>query len=137
MEELKWKYIKPLENKLSIKEVEKKYNIQIPNDIETCIIKNNGGRPNLKVYDTEKSKERVFKTLLSYNTEDIENVYKVLEVFKKENIELLPIASDPGGNFICSDFKENNKIVLWIHETGKKEYVAESFAKFLTKLYEI
>lgn len=134
MEELKWKYIKPLKDEKSLDIIEEKFNFKIPIDLKECILKNNGGRPSRKVFDTDKSVERVIKTLLSYNENDIENIYRVLDIFKKEEIDLLPFAIDPSGNYICVD--KENSVVLWNHETNIVEYIAKSFSEFLNRLYE-
>lgn len=135
MNSLIWKYIKPLKDTNCIKIFELENNITIPQELKECILNNNGGRPNVKVYDTDKSSGRVFKTLLSYNKEDIETIYKILPLFKENSISLLPFASDPSGNFICIDLKNKDSVVLWIHEIDSIEYVAESFRKFLGILH--
>lgn len=130
MEDLIWKYIKPLKDKKSLNIIEEKFKFKIPIDLRECILKNNGGRPNRKVFDTDKSTERVMKTLLSYNENDLESIYKV----EKEENDLFPFAIDPSGNYICID--KENSVILWNHETNTGEYVAKSFSDFLSKLYE-
>ena len=135
MNSLSWKYVKALKDRQCIKVFELENGITIPKDLKECIFDNNGGRPNVKVYDTNKSSGRVIKTLLSYNQEDVENIYKILPLFKENSIFLLPFASDPSGNFICVDLANKDSIVLWIHETESTEYIAESFSKFLGILH--
>jgi hypothetical protein len=73
-----WKYVKPLVNKAAIEKFETKNKISLPADLKQCIKVNNGGRPDKNTFDTDKSKERVFKTLLSFNENDVE---KYLQIF--------------------------------------------------------
>jgi len=135
MNNLTWKYVKKLKNKKAIENFENENKIKLPIDIIECVKKNNGGRPNKKTFDTENSKERVIKNLLSFNSDDLETVYSIFEVLNKEDNRLFPIASDPSGNYICYDLM-NKKIVLWLHETNKVENISNDFSEFLDALYE-
>ncbi|MGG7153456.1 SMI1/KNR4 family protein [Clostridium neonatale] len=131
---LTWKYVKPLTDCNAVEKVEKLYNIKIPADLKNCIKEYNGGRPDLEAFNTGKSNERVFKTLLSYNKQDIENIYDVISFFRNNITEdLIPFASDPSGNYICLN---KNKVVLWVHDNGSLENVANSFSEFLNMLYD-
>jgi len=65
MNNINWKFVIPMEDKEAIEKIEKKYNILLPNDLKECIRDNNAGYPDKKVFDTEISKERIFKDLLS------------------------------------------------------------------------
>src|SRR5574344_1199302 len=128
-----WKYVKPTTMD-KIEAVEKENAIKLPEDLQNLLIANNNGRPSPSTFDTKKSKERVFKKLLSYNKEDTENIYTAIEVLKKENSYLFPIASDPSGNFIC--LEKGEKIVLWLHEVNRTEFIAKSMTEFIEKLYQ-
>ncbi|WP_410501808.1 SMI1/KNR4 family protein [Exiguobacterium acetylicum] len=134
MNNLTWKYVKPLKDKDSIKNFETLNGLQLPQDITDCIIQNNGGRPDKKVFDTEVSKGRAMKSLLSFNKNDLETVYDVIDVLKSERKDLVPIASDPSGNYICYNLI-NKSIVFWLHETNITEKVSDSFTTFLNGLY--
>jgi cell wall assembly regulator SMI1 len=134
MADITWKYVKKLQNEAAVEVFEKANNVRFPQDLKECIKENNGGRPDKKLFDTDKAKERVFKTLFSFNESDVENMYKFFPIPRKDVPDLLPFASDPGGNFLCVSAKEN-KIVLYLHETGTLESVADSFSDFLSKLY--
>jgi cell wall assembly regulator SMI1 len=133
MDSLIWKYVEPLNNEEAISMFEFENSIKLPNDIISCVKQNNGGRPNKDTFDTQFSKERVFKTLLTYNKGDIEDVFSAFDMLKEEGHNLIPLASDPGGNFICYD--TINGIVLWLHETNTTEIIADTFTEFLSKLY--
>lgn len=133
MNELNWKYVKTLKNEDSISIFEQVIGCEIPTDLKTCIINNNGGRPDKKIFDTDLSQERVIKSLLSYNKDDLETVFDAYNVISKENKNLVPIASDPAGNYICFE-KDTKVIVLWLHETNKLEKIADNFTDFLSNL---
>ena len=132
MQDITWKYVKTLQSESAVEDFEKANNVSFPQDMKECIKANNGGRPDRKFFDTDKAKERVFKTLLSFNETDIENIYKFFPIVRNTVPDLLPFASDPFGNFFCV---KENRIVLLMHETGAIEEVADSFSHFLSKLY--
>ena len=60
-----------------INEVETTFGISLPDDYKKVIAENNNARPSISTFDTEVSKEHVFKKLLSLKNEDIENYIKV------------------------------------------------------------
>lgn len=129
-----WKYVKQLEDQNSTESFLSNNNIELPFDILECLKNNNGGRPNLNTFDTDKAKERLFKALLSYNINDKENIYSTYsQEFKNKG--MFPIASDVAGNFICVNLKFNNEIVLVEHESGRIEYIGETFTEMLNHLY--
>ena len=130
---MKWKYVKKLEDINELKNFEFENSCKLPVDLEKCVICNNGGRPEIKVFDTDKSEGRMFKRLLSFNYGEAENIWDAYNVMQKEDADLVPFAVDPGGNYICFQ-KIDHKIYLWLHETNTAEYVAESFKDFLNKL---
>ncbi len=100
---IEWKYVKPLHDKNSVQFFLKQNNIVLPSHIVTVIEKYNGGRPSDKLIKTADGREHVFKSLLSYNDDDLETVYDIYPLFK--NTSYYPLASDPAGNFICYDVK--------------------------------
>ncbi|MCL1623430.1 SMI1/KNR4 family protein [Moraxella sp. Tifton1] len=131
MNNLSWKYVKPLTNKDSIGNFEQTYGYSLPNDLKFVVEQFNNGRPNLDTFDTTTEKECQFKKLLSFNPEDTENIYDFLDI--ETNIKnLIPIANTPSGNLICL---HDNQIVYWRHETDDIEFLASSIADFLAKLY--
>lgn len=134
MSELTWKYVKPLNSDNAVENFESHNNLKLPEDFYACIKENNGGRPDKKVFDTEITKGRVIKSLLSFNKDDLETVYDAMDTLKKENDNLVPLASDPGGNYICYNKKQQN-IELWLHETNNTEKISDTFNAFLDSLY--
>jgi len=129
---LTWKYVKELKDLNAIFDFEKEHGVLFPEDLKEYIIKYNGGRPSKSIFDTATEKGHVFKVLLSFNKEDRETIFTIYEVLKKEDSSLLPFASDPAGNFLCI---KDGKVVLYLHETGGVEKVANSFSELIEKLY--
>ena len=132
MSDISWEYVKPLKSKNLIDDFERENNISFPEDLKNCLIKNNGGRPSKNIFDAKRSKENVFKALLSFNKSDPETIYMVYSVLNEEKNGLIPFAGDPSGDFICI---YKNEVVLYSHETGKIEKAAASFTELLSKLY--
>ncbi|MDR2599314.1 MAG: SMI1/KNR4 family protein [Oscillospiraceae bacterium] len=133
MNTLTWKYVKPLKKANAIEAFESANGIKLPADIVSCVQQNNGGRSDKKIFNTQLSSGRVFKTLLSFNEDDIETVHSAVGILKEEGQSLVPLASDPGGNYICYDPVDG--IVLWLHETNSVEKITDNFKEFLAKLY--
>lgn len=132
MNNITWKYVKPLVNLESIAEYETLTESILPDDIKELIKMYNGGRPSLKYYDLPKEKDKEFKTLLSFNRNDIENVFAFYPP-DSANEKIVPFASDPAGNLFV--IKEG-KIFLWLHESDTIVFLAESFAAFLEILHD-
>lgn len=133
MKNIEWEFVIPLKDDMIIDifEIENAYSL--PSDFKEFIKKNNSGMPLVNTFDTDKTKERNIKCILSFNKEDEENIYEFINLFKKNNyLEMLPFAIDSFGNFICF---ENEKVVFWNCELETKEYIADSFSKFLDCLY--
>lgn len=131
MSQITWKYVKSLKNPNIITEVEQEFGIVIPQDLKEIIEKFNNGRPSLNEFDTTLSKGNEFKKLLSFNAEDIENVFDFKNI--ETNIQgLFPFASNSSGNLICL---YEGKIVYWIHETDSLENISDTFTEFLNSLY--
>lgn len=129
---MEWKYVKPLKNTNNITEIEHRYNIQIPQTLKNVIIKYNGGRPEKRLFYTNKNTEKVMKSLLSYNEEDKENVYIFGEIFEKG---FIPFAITEFGDVICINNKNGN-IELYLHELEEFEYVCENIEQFFNILYK-
>lgn len=134
MNQLTWKYVKPLGTEQAIEQFESSYNVKLPLDLVAVFKQYNGGRPDKKGFNTSVKKERVLKTLLSFNEGDLETIYKAYDVLKPEDDKLIPFASDPAGNYICYQVTDES-IVFWEHETNTKEKIADSFTEFLHGLY--
>ena len=131
MKNITWKYVKPLANVESIAEYEVLTKSSLPEDIKEVVRMYNGGRPSLKYYDLSGEKDKEFKTLLSFNRNDIENVFTFYPL-DSANGKLVPFASDPAGNFFVI---KDGKIYLWLHESDTTVFLSESFSAFLETLH--
>lgn len=127
-----WRKEKPLADTKSIEKLEANYQMQIPEDLKSCITAHNGGRPSPNIITTASGDEYDLKLMLSYNPNDIETVYKVMDFFSVQG--LLPFAADSGGNYFCIAL-QTMKIVLWV-ESGKIIPLCDSFPSFLEMLHQ-
>ena len=132
MKDITWKYVKPLVDAGSIAEYESLVGTTLPEDLKNTIRTNNGGRPSLKYYDLASEKDKEFKSLLSFNRGDVENVFAFYPL-DSANKKLIPFATDPAGNFFVV---KNGAIHLWLHELDKTMFVAESFSAFLEMFHD-
>lgn len=130
---MEWKF----ETKTDIEKIEKfakALDYALRDDAESFLLEHNNGRPVKCAFDTQKTKERTIKKVLSYNSEDIENVYDFESVFKDSGLGLYPFATDSFGNFICFR-KSDNTLVFWSLEDDGVEHIADSVREFVDKLY--
>lgn len=115
-----------------IKEAEDTFDIKYPEDYKNVIREYNNARPTISTFDTEVSKEHVFKKLLSLKKNDIETVYKAKQVLSSIDNSLIPFGIDPAGNFLC--FKKGF-VYYWLHEDNTIRKVANNFSDFIDSLY--
>lgn len=132
MNEITWKYVKPLKNANAIETFEKVHSISFPSDLKEILFKYNGGRPSVKYYDTKTEKDKEFKTLLSFNEDDLETIYNHYPLDSADKT-LIPFASDPSGNYFVI---KDGKIFLWLHEKDECVCLADSFSAFLKKMHD-
>lgn len=128
---MEWKYVKQLKDIQAIEKIELMSKIKIPISLKQIIVNYNGGRPEKNIFNTECSKEKVLKSLISYNKGDRENIYNYANYFIKG---LLPFAITEFGDIICLNSK-NNKIELYLHELDKYEKICDNILEFIDKLY--
>ena len=126
-----WKYVSPIDAS-EIASIEEKLGISLPDDLKNIVSQFNNGSPSKCRFDGALNKEHVFKTLLSFNDGDAENIFVAMRVVGFDTTRLFPFASDPAGNFICLS---DSKVVLWNHESESVEDVADSVTEFINKLY--
>lgn len=130
------KYVKKLEAPTLINEFEELVKYKYSESFKNFVLKNNGGRPARRTFDTNKKKERELKSFLSFNKKDRETVWKIFEWNQHDlNKKLAPFAIDNFGNLIC--FKiESDEVVFLNHDNLDLEKIAHSFDEFLEMLYE-
>lgn len=137
MNNITWKRVKKLRDSNSIAEFEKEYGIIIPDNFKEIIINSNSGRPSLDIVRTLDGREIEVKALLSFNKDDVENIYNVIDYFKEQfNGRILPIATEPSGDYFCIDITSNS-IFYWQSEGEKLTFIANNLEEFLDSLYEL
>ena len=129
-----WKYVKTLETHELIKDFENMVTNKVSGDYIECVKENNGGRPNKRTFYAASGTERVIKSLLSFNKNDRETVWKIWD-WNHEllNDKYIPFGIDNFGNLICF-YKNDDSVVFIEHETGDIEAVAKSFREFIDNL---
>ena len=134
---MNWKYIKALKFQDIIKEFEEAYIFEFPECFRETVKKYNGARPEMDVYDTDKTKERTIKSLLSFNKDDKETIWKINDYCSEElDDRYIAFAIDHFGNLIC--FSKSDKSIIFMNmETLEIETIASDFSGFLNKLYKL
>lgn len=130
----RWARVKALKNNQAIFELENEYGILLSEDLKKCILDNNGGRPVPNTIKLSDGEENDVKILLSYNADDVETIYKVINFFINEyKGSVVPFASDSAGNYYC---EKDGKVVLW-NQDGDIIPVSNSFHEFLDSIQSI
>ncbi|MGN1248589.1 MAG: SMI1/KNR4 family protein, partial [Candidatus Spyradocola sp.] len=107
----KWSGAKPLTNPIAIQQLEQQYGFSISKELADCILAHNGARPEPNSIVLRNGEQTDVKILLSYNKNDPENIYKVIDYFIGHfHGKLIPFASDSSGNYYC---EQGKRIVLW------------------------
>lgn len=129
---MEWKYVKSLKDKTTIECIENIHHIEITQNLKKTILEYNGGRPGKRCFDTKNSKEKVLKSLISYNKEDKGNIFIYDNILKKGYI---PFAITEFGDIICIKIK-SGIIELYMHEQDEFEYICETLEIFFDRLYD-
>lgn len=131
---MEWKFIKNLKDEKTIKEFESIINKKLPQDYISFIKLFNGGRPSKKVFKTTSGKEHMLKSFLSFNHEDVENIFSVNKWLSKDlKNNYFAIASDPAGNYIV--YNSKFELYFWNHENDTIDFITDSLEKFIEILY--
>lgn len=137
----RWREAEPSE----IEKVESFFGVKFPKEYIQCVIVNHGEVPDWDTFDFEGHSEACFGELLSFNPEQSNYILKVYDILKDRLPDrVIPFANDPGGNYICFDYRNkfNPTVVYWDHELAflKKEnfivFICDTFQELLDKLYE-
>lgn len=132
---MEWKYVKPLSDVTLPDQLAQETGCPLSPAFRQWAKEHNGGRPSLRLFDTDQGRGRVIKSFLSLNREDRETVWKMLD-WAKEDLagRYVPFAIDPAGNLVCLE-KATGAVAFLDHETGAVERAAGSFEAFLRGLY--
>ena len=142
--------ISPFERPTSLGNIHKfesEYCISLPESYKVFLLKNNGGIPSNKCFDflikdgsyTDSVIER-FLSLCDDCDCSLEDTYKrFLEIDPVDSKYMLPIAQDPGGNFVCIAVNNDaNGVYFWDHEAPGQLHlhlISDSFDQFLNDLH--
>lgn len=129
-----WKYAKNNVTEVEIKEFESLAGFLLSDNLKKTLLEFNNGRPTNNLFDTKKTKGRIFEKLLSANKEDCENLFKANETLSDQLPEnMVALAADPFGNYICINKEE--QVFLWLHETSELEATGKKMAELIDGLY--
>lgn len=136
---MEWILSKPLESETNIHDYERKYEIELPSRLIDLIREHNGGRPRPNVFDTKVTKERVAKSLLSFNTSSVDNIWDTTANMRQRLPHgYYPFMIDQFGNYICLYYDpllDVPAIMFWDEELQLEEKVAESIEDMIKKFY--
>jgi cell wall assembly regulator SMI1 len=136
----------------TIQKLERNLKILLPEEYRNFLLEHNGGKPKPNVFPLPENpidSNAIVDWFFSI-TED--NIYSLEWYYKtmKNRIpsELLPIATDPGGNLICIQVSGSNigRLYFWDHEqepfTNPDDYstllmLANNFDEFIDSFTEL
>ena len=130
--ELTWKYVTEVSDKDAFDKFAKEYGMEVPENIQSFVLKTNAGCPSKYQIDDINGNTRVFGGVLSYNREDDDKIYSKMR--RWESKHYLPFGLDPFGNLYCVHILIGT-IVWWNHETNQFVHIADSLEEMLEKLY--
>lgn len=122
-----------------IRQLEEKLGFSFPEDYIKIMKQYDGAYPSIRTFDLPDD-EDCMNNLLSFdetNSQSIMFAYKIIVERGVNN--LIPIARDPFGNYICykKDTDTKLKIVFWDHENPENTIeLCDNFSEFLGMLYE-
>lgn len=133
MSGITWRLSTPLKDPGAVGAVEERYGIRLPEALRTAILEHNGGVPSPSRCLVPGICTTRVKLLLSYNQDDPETVYDVLEFFlARSHKRLIPFASDPGSGYFCV---KDGAVVYAPDEELVTVAVADSLDSFWEQLF--
>lgn len=127
-----WSFTIPLGDENSINYIQQKFKIKMPIELIEIIKKYNGGYPSKYKCNIEGFGDTDLKCLLSFNEEDDETIYDVLEFFiNKFDGMLIPFASDSSSGYYCIS---KNGVEYYNELDSNCFFVANNINEFLEKL---
>lgn len=133
MADITWSFSIPIKDVNTIDYVEGLFSVKFPRELKDLILKHNGGHPSLDKCRIPGYGETDFKLLLSYNDDDDETVFDVLEYFvKKYHKRVIPFASDSGSGYYCV---KDDYIVFCSDNLTAPIPLAENMTVFLNSFF--
>jgi hypothetical protein len=133
-------------DEVALARFEKALGSTLPADYRHFLLEYNGGSPRPGTFafvERGRRTESVVQFFLVVGPHKHYGFDKTLRNLRAEGFpsDLLPIAEDPGGNFVCMALKgpDRGKLYFWDHEdpaddASRMPLVAESFTAFLAGL---
>ncbi len=119
-----------------LKEFERIYRLELPEDYKIFLLSNNGGTPD-QVYYTENNAAVVVNFFLSLGTAEY-SLEQYIEDWRADGLtkDLVPIGEDAFGNLICIGCSDGNRGPLYFfnHETAEIRFIAPSVSHLLSHL---
>lgn len=161
MSKINWRSWDEPVTKKEVENVGETLGVKFPLDYIEVAMNYNGAHVSPELFQVE-GKEKVFGTLLTYDSEDDEHILEVFNDYKDTlPKKIIPFAFDPSGNLICFDYtdhEDNPIVVFWEHENAAEKemlmreeglteaqveelarenvfYIADTFSDFLDKLH--
>ncbi|MFI8710098.1 SMI1/KNR4 family protein [Bacillus sp. NPDC077411] len=127
-----------------IQQLEQYLSIKFPNDFIECVKQYDGGYPHPKIFDIQGQDGSAFSYLLTLDSESKFSILRAYEGIKDRLVDkVYPFATDPYGNFLCFDYRNDHEIptiVFWEHEEEEMEKaifpVCSSFTELLNSLHD-
>jgi hypothetical protein len=140
-----------------IKRFESQMSINLPEEYLKHLLINNGGYPEKDTFpliepiwnDFKRGGTAVSGWFLAIHNDDLSNISKAIELMENRIPKnLIPIATTPGGDYICLCIKGSNygKVYYWDHnweaEDGEEPtfdniyLIAHNFKDFINSLYK-
>lgn len=114
----------------------------LPNDFKEWVLKHNGACPEPAEIKVGADLSISINSFVSFSEIDSPNVFSTLSMLKHRiQDDMLPIADDPGGNYIALRYSKSEKnpdVVFWDHEESEAALavkpIAKSFSEFIRLL---
>ena len=132
MGNISWKFYTPLKNENAIQELEQKYGFKISGNLRKIITEYNAGFPSPSTCKISEDFITDCKCLLSYNIDDPENIYDVIDYFSsRTHNRIIPFASDSGSGY----YGMKGPVVVYVDDELHPTTIAESLDSFFNSLY--
>jgi hypothetical protein len=116
-------------------------NLYLPEDFKPWLVKHNGACPKPSEISLTGGFTFVINSFISFSKKDTPNVLSILNMLKDRlPKELIPIAEDHGGNYICFRYSSkdvNPDVVFWDHEEVDPTIATKEIAFSFTELINL
>lgn len=120
---------------LEIVKIEENLNYKFPNDYKEYMDSDNPLKFRNKIVKISNN-EKIFGHLLSFEPSSIYFILKWQNFDDEYESKLVAIGEFAFGDLLCFD-KQTNNLVIYFHETGENEFLANNFTDFLSELNKI